>query len=149
MIRRFFSVVCFSLAVWCGNAQAQTAVDSAEFHNCFKENQLNQSKLERCYTLEAQRYMKKIEEFYYNVLPKVERFKPLAKDGTPEDYFKKMLNTWKLYIKSYCDISAIANNEYTGDPLALTRANCLYDMTKQQLNQIGEIPYTYYSNMAN
>lgn len=149
MLKLFFSVAFLGVALWSNSVKAQTAVDSAEYQSCVKESQYVHSKLEKCYTQEAQRYMKKIEDYYYNVLPKVPRFKPLAKDGNIEDYFKKMLNTWKLYIKSYCDISAIANNEYTGDPLALTRANCLYDMTKQQLNQIGEIPFTYYSNMAN
>ena len=149
MLKLFFSVIVLGVSLMTGVAQAQTAVDSAEFKNCYRENQNDTAKLERCYTVEAQRFMKKIDEFYYTVLPQVPRFKALAKDITPEDYFKKMLNTWKLYVKSYCDISAIANNEYSGDPVALGRANCLYEMTKQQLNQIGEIPYTYYSNVAN
>lgn len=149
VLKHFALLILFCLFFSAGSARAQTAVNSDEFNQCIKENSSSQKQLERCYNDEAQRYMKKIEEFYYNVLPKIPVFKTVVGNSTPEEYFKKMLNTWKLYIKNFCDISAIVGQEYSGDPVSFNRANCLYDSTKEQLNQIGEIPYTYYSNMAN
>lgn len=148
MLRLFFSLLLLTLLVP-ESASAQAAKDSAEFEKCVSDNAYNARKLESCYMNEAKRYFGEIEEKYAQLskLPKIRLIREVS--GNPEEYFRKMLNAWKAYIKNYCDIYAVVYNNYSGDGLSYNRANCLYIMTKEQLNQIGEIQTTYYSNMAN
>lgn len=149
MLRLFFSFLLLNIFIFPSLAKAQAAIDSAEFTKCIEQNAYNERKLEGCYMNEAKRYFGEIEQKYVQLskLPKIRLIREVS--ANPEEFFRKTLNAWKVYIKNYCDVYAVVYDNYSGDGISFNRANCLYIMTKQQLNQIGEIQTTYYSDMAN
>lgn len=151
MLIRFLSVM-FLTAIFSFPSFAQIAIDSDEFTRCTEKaipigDEEEEKRQEPCYIKEAQRYLKEIENVYYNELPKIERFKTLGGNVSAQEFFKRMYNTWKLYVKNYCDILAISENQYDETPLSFGRATCLYSMTKKQYEDIGNIPFTYTSTM--